>query len=165
MNLPGHILYYSVNTKLSYFINEYFYNSRHFVWCAPVFNRLSLEDSNLYKNIPPSSNPFDIYNQYKKDVDGGDLHSNMIERNKAGLKRGAIRMLEKKVVNQDEYARVIAWIDTATIDKFKPVLYLIPKGIIEPRVIKVPVAEAANPLSTEYQVHDLKKGEFELMEF
>jgi hypothetical protein len=161
---PLQLIYYSVNTKLAYLINERFYN-KHYVWCAPVFNSSKLEDMHIYKSIPPSSNPFDIYQRYKADVARADKHSSYIGQNKAGLKNGAIRMLGNNTIDAADFERINAIIDNAELDKFSPLLYLIPKVVIEPRIVTVGVTEAANPLSFEFQVHDLRKNEFEILEF
>ena len=163
MNIKETILLYSVSTQIAYRINELFYG-RHFVWCSPVFNSEKLDSMHVYKKIPPSSNPFRIYERYKQDVNNGDLHSAMISQNKAGLKKGAIIMLKNGVIDNSDFVRINNMVDSATIDQFSPVIYLIPNKELISRIKLVDVAKVANPLSIEYQIEDLKKDEFEIIE-
>ena len=158
------MLYYSTNTYLSHFITKRFYNSKHFVWCSPVFDPTKLDEYDPYKRIPPSSSPCKIYNVFFEDVHGSDLHSSKIEGNKIGLKKGAGIHLGKGTISENEYARILTMIDSASINDFRPLLYLIPKDIVKHKVIEVPVEECANPLSVEYQIENLSSDEFEFIE-
>ena len=157
-------LLYSVNTKLAYYINESFYD-QHYVWCSPVFDTARLDEYSLFKKIPPSSNPFTIYQRFKQDVDNCDLHSPHIANNKSGLKKGVINMFDTGTIDGIEFARINKIIDSASIDMFNPLVFVIPRISVESRVRLVDVAEAANPLSVEYQIPDLKRCEFEIMQF
>ena len=153
------LLYYSTNTKISYFITEQFYNSEYFVWCAPVYNPEKLAEYDFRKKIPVSSSPFKIYKNLLDDVKSNDKHSSKIEQNRAGLKRGAAIMFEKGVIDENDFARILAIIDST------PLLYLIPAKEVVDKVKTVNVEDAANPLSTEFQIFDLKRDEFEIIEF
>jgi len=164
MKTFNNIIYYSINTKLAFLINENYYQ-QHFVWCAPVFDSEKLDHLNILRQIPPSSNPFTIYKRFKQDVTCKDLHSNYVTQNKTGLKKGAIQMLNKGVIDLIDFSRITTLIDKATIDDFMPFIYLIPKGLIESKVKMVDVDFSANPLSVEFQIEDLKKDEFEIIEF
>ena len=74
-------------------------------------------------------------------------------------------MLEKGIIDTDDFARIIKIIDKATIQDFSPVIYLIPKELVKDKVKKVDIDDAANPLSPEYQIEELTHEEFELIEF
>lgn len=163
MRTFNNIIYYSVNTKLAFFINESFYQ-QHFVWCSPVFDSDKQDHLNILHQIPPSSNPYTIYNRFRQDVIGHDFHSNYISQNKTGLKKGAIQMLNKGVIDILDFSRINSMIDNAKIEDFSPYIYLIPKGIIETKIKIIDVDSCANPLSVEYQIDDLKKTEFEVIE-
>ncbi|MBK8520736.1 MAG: hypothetical protein IPL54_07615 [Chitinophagaceae bacterium] len=148
---------------MAHHINESYYG-KHFVWCSPVFNTEKLDSLSMFKKIPPSSNPYTIYQRLKQDCSNGDLHSSLITQNKSGLKRGAIEMLSNAVIDNLDFARINKIIDSATIEQFYPLLYLIPKTAVEKRVKLVDVNSMANPLSVEYQIEDLIKSEFEIIE-
>lgn len=161
----NNLIYYSINSYLSYQINENFYNGAHYVWCSPIFDCESLDKYDIRRNIPPSSNPYKIYTALKEDVDRNDLHSAKIDSNKKGIKAGASIMLEKGVINEYEFGVITKMVDSSSTRDFRPLVYLIPKGFIENRIETVDVSEKANPLSVEYRVLDLRNEEFEIIEF
>ena len=163
MSITENILYYSTNTYLSYWLGKNFYK-QFFVWCSPVFDPSKLSEYHELKKIPPSSSPFSIYNIFHNDVSSGDLHSAKIQENKAGLIRGASLHLERKTISEQEYARIMSIIDKALINDFHPLVYVIPKLKVQDKVKVVEVEKTANPLSIEFQIHDLQDDEFDVIE-
>lgn len=163
--MEENIIYYSTNTKLSLFINRTYYKSKHFVWCSPVFNPKTLNEYDVRKNIPPSSSPHNLYKLLLDDVNSEDNHSSKIHQNRTGLIKGATIMLEKGVIDEDDYGRILKIIKTANFGQFTPLLYVIPKHLVENRIIRVDIESSANSLSTEFQIEDLSSEEFEIIEF
>lgn len=161
----GNLLYYSTNSYLAFQINQNFYNGCHYVWCAPIFDSESLDKYDLRRNIPPSSNPYKIYVSLKSDVESNDLHSSKIAANIKGIKSGAAIMLEKGVISDYEFGIITRMVDSSSAKDFRPLVYLIPKLFIDNKLETVDVDEKANPLSVEYRVLDLKRNEFEIIEF
>lgn len=164
MDFNNHI-FYSTNSYLAYLINENFYNGIHFVWCSPVFDSSALAKYDIRRNIPPSSNPYRIYTSLKEDVMNHDLHSTKIDSNKKGIKAGASIMLNKGLINEHEFAMIIKMVDSSNLNDYRPVLYLIPKSLVNGKLEMVDVDEKANPLSVEYRIIDLTRKEFEIIEF
>ena len=162
--MGNNLIYYSTNTKLAFIINEKFYFSKHFVWCSPVFNPEKLDEYDYRKKIPVSSSPYKIYKNLLDDVNTDDHHSSKIKENKAGLKKGAAKMLERGIIDENDFARILKIIDKSSIKEFSPILYLIPAEIVKDKIKVVDVEEAANPLSSEYQIEELVDGEFEIIE-
>ena len=162
--MKKNLLYYSTNTKIAYFISEQFYNSIHFVWCAPVYDPQKLHKYDYLSKIPVSSSPFKIYKQLLEEVQTGDQHSSKIEQNKIGLKKGAAIMREKGVIDDNDFARIISIIDRAELSEFTPILYLIPESLVSKKVVSVEIDSVANPLSCEYQIKNLNRSEFEIIE-
>lgn len=160
--LGNNLLLYSTNSYLSYYINETFYGGTHFVWCTPVLNPQILDHLNPLRNIPVSSSPFHIYNRFTEDVKTGDKHSGKIENNRINILKGATIMLGKKIITNKDFALIKQTVELAELEKFRPLLYLIPRSSMAVgRIKEVPVDLAANPLGNEYQIHDLKTGEFD----
>lgn len=153
---------YSTNTMLSHRIAKEFYKGRFYVWCAPVFEA-SKNPMSIYSKIPRSSSPYEIYMEYKKDVETGDLHSAKIEANRNGLKRGALEALKKGWIDDVEMETINQIIDKADITMFKPILYIIERSMVEKELIKVPVSDKANPLSVEYKIEELTEDKFEVI--
>ena len=81
-----------------------------------------------------------------------------------GLVKGANIQFQDGTISEDEYARILKIIDTAQIIDFRPLLYIIPKMIVEDKVVQVDVDIAANPLSVEYQILNLVLTEFDVIE-
>jgi hypothetical protein len=165
MAVAKSLLYYSVNTYLSHYINTTFYNDQHYVWCSPVFDPTRLEASDPRRRIPKSSSPISIYKTYQDDVTSGDLHSDAIKRNRLGLKAGATHRLQQDVIDADEYQMINDIVDAALITDFAPLIYVIPEHLVASKIRRVSVSAQANPLSAEYVVDNLMKGEFELLVF
>lgn len=162
--MKKNLLYYSTNTKIAFFISEQFYNSSHFVWCAPVYDPQKLDRYDFRSKIPISSSPYKIYRQLSDEVTTGDRHSSKIEQNKIGLKKGAAIMREKGIIDDNDFARIISIIDSAELSEFAPLLYLIPEQLVSDKIVAVQIESAANPLSPEFQIHELLRTEFEIIE-
>lgn len=165
MAVAKSLLYYSTNTYLSHYINTTFYNDQHFVWCSPVFDPTRLEAHDPRRRIPKSSSPLSIYKTYQEDVASGDLHSDAIKRNRLGLKAGAAYKLKEDIIDGDEYQMINDIVDSALIADFTPLTYLIPESMVASKIKRVSVSAQANPLSTEYMIESLLKGEFEILVF
>lgn len=162
--MNSNLLFYSTNTKIAFFISEQFYNSTHFVWCAPVYDPQKLDKYDYRSKIPVSSSPYKIYRQLSEDVKTGDKHSAKIEQNRIGLKKGAAIMREKGIIDDNDFARILSIIDNADLTEFLPILYLIPESLVSKKVVSVDIESAANPLSSEFQIHELFRTEFEIIE-
>lgn len=160
-----YIVLYSTNTYLAYHINEIYYDSKHFVWCSPVFNPNVLSEEDPRRRIPPSSSPYNIYKTLKEDVEKADLHSAKIRDNKEGLMKGAGIMYRNEIIDLKTKATIEKIIKTATINDFIPLLYVIPYQLVANKINTVEVSDRANPLSEEYQIIDLLKGEFDIIKF
>jgi len=163
--MKGNLLFYSTNTKIAFYIAEQFYNSEHYVWCAPVYNPEKLEAYDFRKKIPVSSSPYKIYKNLLDDVNSNDKHSSKINQNRDGLKKGAAIMFEKGIIDKNDFARIVNIVDSAEINEFTPLIYLIPADCVRKKVQSVNAEDAANPFSLEYQIYDLKREEFEIIEF
>ncbi|MBC6606964.1 hypothetical protein H8B13_09055 [Hymenobacter sp. BT188] len=158
------LVYYSTNTHLSHFISERYYGGIHFAWCSPVFDPSILGPYDIYKRIPVSSSPKYIYYLFIEDLKSQDFHSASIERNKNGLKNGALQKLKEKVINIDDFNVINEIINLSTIQDYKPLVYIIPATLIKDKLVKVSVDKQANPLSTEYVVSNLESNDFEIIE-
>jgi hypothetical protein len=156
---------FSANSALAHIINKTFYNDEHYVWCSPVFDPKSLDATNIYSRIPPSSSPYNICCLYQDAIDGADDHCTKIKENRAGLIRGASLKLEDGVIDLEDYGRILAMVEKASFKEFKPLVYVIPLEAVRSKVEQVPVKESANPLSFEYRITGLNGNEFEIMHY
>lgn len=160
-------LFYSVNSYLAWFISKKYYQDTHFVWCAPIFDPTKLDDNDPLKCIHESSSPKHIYDVFKNEVKAANISgSKKIQENINGLLNGVNLKLQHKLLSPAEAAIITSVINGAPVEHFRPRLYLIPfTDEIRARLVTVPVGATANPLSTEYQLHDLSGAEFEIIEY
>jgi len=147
---------YSINSYLAYEINEKYYKGNHFVWCAPLFDT---------ENSPPSANPKDLFSRISQDVIKGDLHSPLIDQNKAGLRRGAENRKNQGLITLKDENEILSIIDNATIQVFRPVLYIIDRNKIKKRLENVTVGQRAGILSEEFKIDKLRTDEFDIIDF
>jgi len=159
------LFYYSTNTYIAYNIANIYYNKTHFVWCSPIFNPARLGELDPWKNIPPSSSPFAIYNELKNAIQNDDTHNSKIRENKLGISNGANITLANGGIDANEHATILQMIEHSKLNHFRPLLFLINAEMVKDRIEQVPVAERANPLGIEYRIKDLKEYEFEIIEF
>lgn len=159
------IVYFSVNTNLANHISARFYNGIHYVWCSPVFDPKALSKTSTRHQIPASSSPKSIYEEFKRSSEDDDNHADCIVRNKAGIKSGALKKRAAGEITDEEHDRIIRMIDKAANNKFAPLLYIIPCHLVTGKVEPVPVEELANPLSEEYRIENLKESEFEIIQY
>ena len=159
------LLYYSANSYLSYLVNRRFYNGQHYVWVSPVFNPATLDAMHEWRNIPTSSSPHDVYLTYRDSVNTADRHSDIIKQNIRGIKRGALKWLDDKKIDQHQYQSILYMVKNAQLADFRPLLYLIPAHVVQTKLQPVESKLLANPLGPEYRIFDLQQNEFEIMEF
>lgn len=80
-----------------------------------------------------------------------------------GLRRGALLQLQAGLIDETTFATINQMIETATISDFRPLIYIIPRALVEKKLRRVPVDQTANPFSVEFQILDLEKTEFEII--
>ncbi|WP_416864309.1 MAG: hypothetical protein ACMVP2_16885 [Imperialibacter sp.] len=124
-----------------------------------------MEKNHKFSKIPPSSSPANIYKRYLEDIANIDLHSSKIDENKTGLKKGAGINFDNGTISDMELARILKIIDSASINDFRPLVYIIPYSGIRHKVKLVDVDLAANPMSIEFQIPELKSAEFDVIQF
>lgn len=156
--MARHLVYYSVNTFLAYEINQRYYNGSHFVWCSPYFH--APPDTN-----PPSSNPRDLFINFRQDVQNGDQHSSLIRQNRVGLLKGCKLHRKKGTIDKNQEKEIIDIINGATLNYFRPLLYVIPAQKVRKIITPAPITKRASVLSFEFIIEQLPKTHFDLVEF
>lgn len=155
-------IYYSCCTSLSYFICERYYGKHHYVWCTPYFDASSRMSQNNW--VPTTSNPRDIYWNLKKEVDGGDLHSLKIARNRMKIQHGADAKLAARVIDVPAHKEILEIVMLAQLHEFKPLLLVIP-GLPVSRLLKpVSVRDRASVMSEEFIIESLPRKLFDAIE-
>jgi hypothetical protein len=155
------IILYSVNSWLAYRISENYYDSEHYVWCAPVFDARSQYARDWH--VPPTSSPSEIYNGLVEDVRRRDRHSAKIAQNKIGIIRGANVKRSLGIITKMQEKEIAAVVKAAETADFAPLIYVIPYQLVVKKLKMVPVAERAHPLSTEFIIQRLPRRCFDVI--
>lgn len=155
-------IYYSCCTWLAYEICQRYYNKEHYVWCTPYFDPSSRLNSQ--NQVPPTSNPREIYWSLKKEVDAGDLHSAKIAQNRTGIQRGADVQLHAGVIDRYRHTDILEIAAAAQPPDFRPILFVIPGAPITHLIKPVALKKLASLLSEEYIIEKLPRVLFDAIE-
>lgn len=161
--MSGHLLY-STNTLLKFIIHQRFRGDVHWVWCSEVFDSKKSAPYSDASLVAPSSNPVDIYRELQRDVAGKDSHSAKITAQKASLQALAVQWQSSGDITTQQMQEIIYMVTTASIEYWRPLLYVIPRVLVGGRLQLVPIDKRAG-FGNEYIIADLKRDEFELLEF
>ncbi|GAB3791791.1 hypothetical protein GCM10028819_00810 [Spirosoma humi] len=153
------LIYYSVNTRLAYEINEKYYNNMHYVWCSPFFHEVGQ---------PASSNPKEIYKELRRDVESEDEHSAKIRQNVSGIRRGARFKHDNRLISFTQFEEIKAMVNRSWQRKifsdFTPFIYIIPHNAHIETILKpVGLKDKASIRSIEYQIKELPRDLFDVI--
>src|SRR6266850_3807430 len=137
-------LLYSTNVFLKFLIQQKFRNDEHYVWCSDSFDALASAKYSVGSLVAPSANPAEIYRQLRLDIQNKDRHSYKISAQKASLSSLAIDWEANGEITSDIKDEIIFMVTNATFDDWRPLLYLIPRSLVEPRIKMVPIHKRAS---------------------
>jgi len=100
----------------------------------------------------------------QRDVAGKDSHSAKITAQKASLQALAVQWQASGDITTQQMQEIIYMVTTASIEYWRPLLYVIPRVLVNGRLQLVPIDKRAG-FGNEYIIADLKRDEFELLEF
>jgi hypothetical protein len=155
---------YSTNTFLKFHIQQRFRNDVHWVWCSEIFDSTKAAPLSANSLIAPSSSPADIYRELRRDVERRDSHSAKISAQRASLQALAIEWEARAEISSQDMQEIIYMATTASFDLWRPLLYVIPAPNPASRLQLVPIEKRAG-FGKEYIISDLKRTEFDLLEF
>lgn len=154
---------YSTNTLLALRIGRKYYEDIHYVYVTSDFGCESLSNK-LYAN-PPTSSPLKIYKNLQDEIEAGDLHSEKIDRNRIGLRKGVQAKRKAEVIDEQKEQEILKIIERAETRDFKPLLYIMSYKEVKHLLKPVPVEERAHPLADEYIIESLPGDLFEVQSF
>lgn len=157
------IVLYSTNVFLKPLIQSRYQADEHYVWCSEDFDSSKLSAYAYGSLVPPSSNPADIYRELQRDVQRKDSHSAKITAQKATLIRLATEWHANGKISLADKDDIIYMVNNASLDHWRPLVYIIPRVVVESRLQVVPVAKRAG-FGNEYIIPDLKRCEFDIIE-
>lgn len=152
---------YSTNVFMKFLIQERYQKGKHYVWCSEYFDPTKHGSYGGAYGIPASSSPAGLYLRYKQDR--GDTHSYLINEQKAGIKKRAIDWFQEGQITQADLEDIIFMVDKNREDDWRPVIYVIHRGLVEPRLKQAPAKKSAGT-GLEYIIEDLARHEFDMIE-
>jgi len=162
--MSSHLLY-SANPYMKFFINENFRNGKHYIWFSENFDSGALGPYMPGSMVPATSNPKDIYVDLKKAVDKPDTHNAKINEQISGLTALAVKWESAGEITSDQKDDIIFIVNEGKFFNYwRPLLYVLPKVLVDPpRIKKVQMASCAG-LGNEYIIEDLRRDEFGVIE-
>jgi hypothetical protein len=152
-----------VNAWIAYVINERYYDGSHYIWAAIGGEQAMRPPVDMVS--PPSSTPMAICERLKSDIRNKDYHSAKVNSLKEGIIRGANFRLKQGVITSEVHDEILQVLGASQLEDYWPLLYVIPFDGVSQKIVTVPVPERAHPLSLEYRITDLRRNEFDLLEF
>lgn len=160
--MPEPLVLYSANTLLAYRINQHYYGGIHFVWCSPFF---ASPASSLDTQMPPSSTPCEICRTLQLDVGQSDLHSAKVKSVREGIRHGAEARHKQGLIHEEQRTELEAIVEAAPLADFRPLLYVIPFGLVAGLAQRVPAARRAHPFSEEFLLERLPRASFDVLDW
>jgi hypothetical protein len=162
-NFPNEPMFmWSATNRVVHHVSAHFFPS-FYVWCSPVFEGKALGRYSIGAGQPPSSDPASIYRALHAAVCGKDEHNADVERQKEKLRTVALDLQANGMIDADDAAEVVAYVEAAHISAWTPMIYVIPYVAVKGRVWRVPRTDRASG-SPEFVIRDLRSHEFEAIE-
>ena len=161
----GKLVLYSTNVFVKYYIQRRWRSDMHYVWCSEEFDSAKARSYSPSGQIPPTSNPLDIYRDLKRAVEAGDTHNAKIVEQRNTLLQLAIEWETKGEISAATSADISYIVQQYPDFRiWRPVIYVIPlTSSVESRKVQVPLARCAG-LGPEYIIKDLSGDEFDVIE-
>lgn len=157
------LLLYSTNVFLKQIIQTQYRKDLHYVWCSEDFDSRVLPGYSPGAMTAPSSNPAEIYEELKREVERPDKHSAKIAAQKLSFLALSVTWHKAGEITKNEKDEIAYMVNTAPITHWRPLLYVIPRSLVVARLQTVPIAKRAS-FGMEYIIPDLKRSEFDLIE-
>ncbi|UVO53379.1 hypothetical protein [Sphingomonas sp. SUN039] len=148
---------YSTVSALAYNINERYYGGLHWIWAAPA----PPFDRSMGYN-PDSSNPWALYRRFQADITKREGHSDLIDRNRTGIVRGAQSRYGQGQITAAQRDAIQETAETADRSEFHPMFIVLPYAQVELLAQEVGISQRASILSQEYIVADLPRTLFDV---
>lgn len=157
-------LLFSTNPLIKLLIQERYRNDLHYVWCSESFDSSKQHGYSLASLVAPSSNPISIYKELREGWRKGEKHSEKIRQTKATLKALAVDWHAKGEISEQDKEEIILLADEPDLTYWRPLVYVIPRSIVEVRLQPVHLGKRAS-LGLEFIIEDLQRSEFDIIEF
>ncbi len=160
--MPGHLLY-STNPFIKLIVQEKYRKDLHYIWCSESFDSNKQGSYSVASLVAASSNPASIYKELNLGCKKGEKHCDKITKIRASLKALAIDWFNKGEISFDDKEELILLADETDPVYWRPVVYVIPRHLVEARLEAVNLSLRAS-FGNEFIIKDLKRNEFDIIE-
>ena len=144
-------------------IQRDFFGDVHHAWCSEVLDSSKLNRYARGATMAPSSDPYQIYKDLDRIIDGNDHHGSKIVEQRKTLAALAVEKAKNGLISEDDRDLITAMVEKAALRDFAPRLLVIPCERLGNRVLAVPYEKWAGS-EQEWIVTDLRSSEFDIIE-
>jgi hypothetical protein len=161
--VAGPVLY-STNPQIAHHISIEYRGGVHVVWVSEHFDPLAAASSSPAALVGRSSSPRDIFDELARDCDAEDSHSPHLKRYRKKFRSLTRAWQVSGELTDEQFAEIESLLKPGSWTIWRPLLYVIPRGLIEHagRLGAVPPAKRASH-GPEYQITDLRRDEFDIL--
>jgi hypothetical protein len=157
------LLLWSASCRLKYEIADRYYGA-HFCWCSPVFEADAVGRYEIGARQPRSSNPASIYRDLAEYCRRPDRQDAKVASFMKTILQVAVDKQASGAISAMDCGKIAARLEYTNVVDWNPLMFVIPYASVASRVRQVPVEDAASG-DPEYQIPDLQKSEFQIVEF
>jgi hypothetical protein len=161
---PNSLILYSTNPWMKFHVQETFRKGKHYVWCSEFSDSRAAARGSLASLVPPSSNPVEIYMDLASAITRNDRHHSKIEGIKATYLSLSTDWVTDGSMTSVERDELVYLLEHAEMKYWRPMLYLIPRSMIDASRLKLVHPSKRAGLGPEYIIEDLDSTEFETLE-
>lgn len=156
---------YSTNVFLKFHIAEQFLGNIHYVWCSEAFDSTKQGHYSGSALVAATSDPCAIYRDLQSATlrPGGDRHCSKIIEQRASFSKLAVQWRDAGRITSDIAEEIIYMANTAEPLLWRPLVYVIPRALVERRMKRVAPDRRAS-IGVEHIIEDLDRSEFDIIE-
>jgi len=148
---------------LKLFIQQKYRGDKHYVWCGENFDSTKVSHYSTTARAAPSSDPSAIYAQLKRAITYSDAHCDKIVSQRNSIIKLAKGWAAKGEISEQDLKDITFNAKHASLNDWRPLIYVIPREKVEPRLVPVPADKRAS-LGNEFILRDLSADEFDIIE-
>lgn len=159
------VILYSANPWFAVDLATRYRGNMFFAWVSEYFDAKSAPPGSAAALVAPSSTPCRIYRTLLEDATAQDDHSALIGGYRKKFALLARQWLSAGLLSKDQHDEIIASVRGRTWTIWRPVLYVIPRQVVESTGRLTPVPRRMRGgYGPELQVSDLHRDEFDIVE-
>jgi hypothetical protein len=160
--MPVPLFLYSTNPYIKLLIEERFREDKHYAWCSESFDSAKQPGYSASSLVAASSNPASLYKELREGCKRGEKHCSKIGDTRTRLKALAVEWEQKGEISSEDKEEIILLADDQDPMYWQPLIYVIPRHLVESRLQKVHLGLRAS-FGREFIIGDLNRNEFDII--